>query len=95
MESVERLVEQLKVSAKSNPKSVAGALTGSVQKNGRVEVRIIGAGALNQAVKALAIARKFADQNGSNLICMPDFMDIEMDDGRKTGIKLTVEYQKN
>jgi stage V sporulation protein S len=89
-------MEQLKVSAKSSPKSVAGALAGSVQKHGHVEIKVIGAGALNQAVKALIIARRFTTTfDGDDLICIPSFIDIEMDGDKKTGISLLVKCQHN
>ena len=69
-------MEVLKVSAKSNPNSVAGALAGVLRERGAAEMQAIGAGALNQAVKAVAIARGFVAPHGVDLICIPAFTDI-------------------
>ena len=78
-------MEILKVSAKSNPNSVAGAIAGIVRKDGGVEMQVIGAGALNQAVKAVAIARGFLAPTGIDLVCRPAFVDIEIEDESKGG----------
>lgn len=84
-------VEVLKVSAKSNPNSVAGALAGVLREKGGAEIQTIGAGALNQAIKAIAIARGFVAPSGIDLICIPAFTDIEIDGEERTAIKLLVE----
>ncbi len=81
----------LKVSAKSNPNSVAGALAGVVREQGSAELQAIGAGALNQAVKAVAIARGFVAVQGIDLICIPAFTDLMIEGEEKTAIKLIVE----
>ena len=81
----------LKVSAKSNPNSVAGALAGVLREHGRAEMQAIGAGALNQAIKAIAIARGFVAPSGMDLICIPAFIEIEIEGGQRTAIKLLVE----
>lgn len=81
----------LKVSSKSNPNSVAGALTNVFRDNGVVEIQAIGAGALNQAIKAIAIARGFVAPSGTNLVCIPAFSDITIDGEERTAIKLIVE----
>lgn len=81
----------LKVAAKSNPNSVAGALAGVLKEEGRVEMRAIGAGAVNQAIKAVAIARGFVAPGGLDLICVPAFIDIEIDGEERTAIKIIVE----
>lgn len=83
--------EILKVSAKSNPNSVAGALAGVLREKSSAELQTIGAGALNQAVKAVAIARGFVAPSGLDLICIPAFADIMIDGENKTAIKLIVE----
>lgn len=83
--------EALKVSTKSNPNSVAGALAGVLRECGSVEVQAIGAGALNQAIKAVAIARGFVAPHGVDLICIPAFIDIEINGDERTAIKLIVE----
>ncbi len=84
-------MEVLKVSAKSNPNSVAGALAVVLREHKTAEVQVVGAGALNQAVKAVAIARGFVAPSGLDLICIPAFVDIEIDGEKRTAIKLIVE----
>jgi stage V sporulation protein S len=84
-------MENLKVAAKSNPNSVAGALAGVIREKGSAELQAIGAGAINQAVKAVAIARGFLAQGGIDVICIPAFSDIEVDGEERTAIKLIVE----
>lgn len=84
-------MEILKVSSKSNPNSVAGALSTVFREKGFVEVQAIGAGALNQAIKAIAIARGFVAPSGKNLVCIPAFQDIVIDGEERTAIKLIIE----
>jgi stage V sporulation protein S len=84
-------MEILKVSAKSNPNSVAGALTGVIREKGDAEIQTIGAGALNQAIKAIAIARGFVAPSGIDLICIPAFTDIQIEGEERTAIKLMVQ----
>jgi stage V sporulation protein S len=84
-------VEILKVSGKSNPNSVAGALAGVIRESGTAEMQAIGAGAINQAVKAIAIARGFVAPTGIDLVCIPAFTDIEIDGEERTAIKLLVQ----
>lgn len=84
----------LKVSAKSSPNSIAGALAGFIRESGKVEIQAIGAGALNQAIKAIAIARGFVAPSGLELICIPAFTDVEIDGVEKTAIKLIVEPRR-
>jgi stage V sporulation protein S len=86
-----QIMDVLKVSAKSNPNSVAGALAGVLRERGAAEMQAIGAGALNQAVKAVAIARGFVAPSGVDLICIPAFTDILIDGEERTAIKLIVE----
>ncbi len=87
-------MDVLKISAKSNPNSVAGALAGVIREKGVAEMQAIGAGALNQAVKAVAIARGFVAPSGIELICIPAFTDIIIDGEERTAIKLIVESRK-
>ncbi|SIS37416.1 stage V sporulation protein S [Salimicrobium flavidum] len=84
-------MDVLKVSAKSIPKSVAGAVAMKVRETGTAEIQAIGAGALNQAVKAVAIARGFVAPSGMDLICIPAFTDITINEDERTAIKLIVE----
>ena len=88
------MMEVLKVSAKSNPNSVAGALAGVIRERGGAEMQAIGAGALNQAVKAVAIARGFVAPSGIDLICIPAFGNVEFDGEEKTVIVLIVEPRR-
>jgi len=80
-----------KVSSTSNPNLVAGAVAGTVKDSGKAEMQAIGAGAINQAVKAVAIAREFLAPSGIDLICIPTFETIKIDDEVRTSIKLLVE----
>ncbi len=84
-------MEVLKVSSKSNPNSVAGALAGVIREQGAVEVQTVGAGALNQAVKAIAIARGFIAPSGMDLSCVPAFTDILINGEERTAIRILVE----
>ena len=84
-------MEVLRVSTKSNPNSVAGALAGVLREKETAELQAVGAGALNQAVKAVAIARGFVAPSGINLVCVPAFADIEIDGEERTAIKLIIE----
>ena len=84
-------MEILKVSSKSDANKVAGALANVLKDKKTVEIQAIGAGALNQAVKGIAIARGFVAPSGKNLICIPAFSDIIIDGEERTAIKLIVE----
>lgn len=84
-------METLKVSSKSDPNRVAGALANVLRDKGNVEIQAIGAGALNQAIKGVAIARGFVAPSGKNLICIPAFSDIIIDGEERTAIKLIIE----
>ena len=84
-------MEVLKVSAKSSPNSVAGALAGVLREQVVTEIQAIGAGAINQAVKAIAIARGFVAPSGVDLVCIPAFTDIIIDGEERTAIKLIVQ----
>ena len=81
----------LKAGAKTNPNSLAGAIAGLIREEGRVEIQTIGAGALNQVIKASAIARGFVAPSGYDLICIPAFEDIEIDGEERTAIKIIIE----
>ena len=84
-------MDVLKVSSKSSPNAVAGALAGVLRESGGAELQAIGAGALNQAVKAVAIARGFVAPSGVDLICIPAFTDVIIDGEERTAIKLIVQ----
>ncbi|MDI7246877.1 MAG: stage V sporulation protein S [Bacillota bacterium] len=84
-------MEVLKVSSKSNPNSVAGALAGVLRERGFAEVQAIGPAALNQAVKAVAIARGFVAPSGMDLVMIPAFADVMIEGEERTAIKLIVQ----
>lgn len=84
-------MEILKVSSKSNPSKVAGAIANVFRENGCVEIQTIGAGSLNQAIKSICIARGFLAPSGQNLVVIPAFSDIMIEGEEKTAIKLVVE----
>jgi len=83
--------EVLKVSARSRPSAVAGAIAGVVREVGRAVVQAIGAGATNQAVKAVAIARDYLRETGIEAVCLPAFIDVTIDNEERTAIRLVVE----
>ncbi|MFY9422369.1 MAG: stage V sporulation protein S [Bacilli bacterium] len=87
-------MDVLKVSSKSKPNSVAGALANAFKTAQAVEIQAIGAGALNQAIKSIAIARGYVAPTGKDLICIPAFSDIIIDGEERTAIKLIVEHRK-
>jgi stage V sporulation protein S len=88
-------METLKVSTRSSPNSVAGAIAGALRASGAVEVQVVGAGALNQAIKAVAIARGYVAASGIDLVCIPTFADIEIDGEQRTAIRLAVEDRQH
>jgi len=81
----------IKVSGTSRTSAVAGAIAGVVRENKRAEVQAIGASAINQAVKAMALARTYLLNDGINIICIPEFVDVQIEDKVCTAIKFTVE----
>ncbi len=84
----------LKISSKSNPSSVAGAIAGIINENKQVELSAVGAGAVNQAVKAIAIVRGFAAPTGKNLVCIPAFTKMNIEETDRTGIKFIIKEEK-
>ena len=84
-------MEILKVSSKSNPNKVAGAIANVFRNNGGVEIQTVGAGSLNQAIKSICIARGYVAPSGKNLVCIPAFALVNIDGVEKTAIKLIIE----
>ena len=84
-------MEVLKVSSKSEVGKLAGAIAHVVRKDGKVEIQAVGAGALNQSIKGIIIARGYVATAGKDLVCTPGFTDIDIDDEERTAIKLKVE----
>lgn len=87
-------MEILKVSGKSRCSSVAGALANTIRNNGEAELQAVGAAAINQAVKAIAIARGFLAPGGMNLVTIPSFIDVTIDGEDRTAIRFVVKCEK-
>ncbi len=83
--------EILKISSKTNPNSVAGAIVGVLLEKNKVELQAVGAGAVNQAIKAIAIARGFVAPSGKDLVCVPAFSTVNIEDEDRTAIKFIVK----
>jgi stage V sporulation protein S len=83
--------QMLKVSARSRTTAVAGAIAGVIRESGRAELQAIGAGAVNQATKAVAIARSYLALDGFDVICIPAFTAVEISDQERTALKFIVE----
>ena len=83
--------EVLKVSTRSRPSAVAGAIAGVIRESGSAEVQSIGAGATNQAIKAVAIARSYLQEEGIDIVCVPSFIDVAIDEEERTAIRLLVQ----
>ena len=86
--------EVLKVSAHSRPSAVAGAIAAVIRNHGRADVQAIGAGATNQAIKAVAIARDYLQPNGIDIVVVPAFIDVVIADEERTAIRLVVESRE-
>lgn len=84
-------MDMIKVSANSRTAAVAGAIAGVVREHKRAEVQAIGAGAVNQAIKALVLATGYLKNDGIFVVCVPEFVDVEIDTKVRTAIKLVVE----
>ncbi len=84
-------MEILKVSSRSVPNSVAGAIAGIIRENGAVEIQAVGAGAANQAIKSIAIARGYLAPVGIDVICIPAFVNVTINGVDRTAIKMIVE----
>ncbi len=84
-------IDTIKVAAASRTSAVAGAIAGVIREHKRAEVQAIGASAVNQAVKALALAKGYLAEDGYEIVCIPNFVDVEIDGKLRTAIKFTVE----
>lgn len=87
-------MEILKVATNSKPNAVAGALAGVLREKGVAEMQAIGAGAVNQAIKAIAIARGYMAPSGMDLVCVPSFSDVEIESEVRTAIRFLVVPKK-
>jgi stage V sporulation protein S len=83
-------MDMIKVSANSRTSAVAGAIAGVVREHKRAEVQAIGAGAVNQAVKALVLATGYLNEDGIHIVCIPEFADVTIEDKVRTAIKLVI-----
>lgn len=84
-------MDVIKVSGTSRTSAVAGAIAGVVREHKRAEVQAIGASAINQAVKALVLARGYLETDGINIVCMPEFVDVQIEDKVRTAVRFVVE----
>ena len=81
----------IKVSANSRTSAVAGAIAGVIREHKHAEVQAIGAGAVNQAIKALVLATGYLKNDGIEISCVPEFVDVQIEDKVRTAIKLVVD----
>lgn len=81
----------IKVSAQSRTSAVAGAIAGVIREHNRAEAQAIGAGAVNQAIKAVAIARGYLQEDGLDVICIPEFTTVDIEGKERTAIRLVIE----
>ena len=86
-------MDVIKVSGTSRTSAVAGAIAGVFRENKRAEIQAIGAGAVNQAVKAIVLAKGYLAEDGYDVVFSPEFTDVEIDDKIRTAIKMTVELR--
>ena len=86
-------MDVLKISSRSNPNAVAGAVAGAVRRDATCQLVAVGAGALNQAVKAVAIARELLRPEGVDAVCIPVFLHLNIDGSERTALGLTVEHR--
>ena len=87
-------MDMIKVSANSRTSAVAGAIAGMIREHKHAEVQAIGAGAVNQAVKALVLAVGYLNGDGIRVVCVPEFAEVTIDDKIRTAIKLVVEVRE-
>jgi len=83
----------IKVSASSRTSAVAGAIAGVIREHRRAEAQAIGAGAVNQAIKAVAIARGYLHEDGIDIICIPEFVTVDIEGKERTAIRLVIEVR--
>lgn len=83
----------IKVSGRSRTSAVAGAIAGVFRENKHVEVQAIGASAINQAVKAMALAKNYLSEDGYNIVFIPEFVDVEIDEKVRTAIKFVIDLR--
>ena len=84
-------MDVIRVAASSRSTAVAGAIAGVMREQGQVDVQAIGAGAVNQAIKAVTIARGYLELDGIDIVCVPSFVEVLIDDQERTAVRLCVE----
>jgi stage V sporulation protein S len=84
-------IDIIKVAASSRTSAVAGAIAGVVREHQRADVQAIGASAVNQAVKAIALAKGYLAEDGYDIVCVPHFVDVDIEGKLRTAIKFSVE----
>jgi stage V sporulation protein S len=84
-------MDVIKVAGTSRTSAVAGAIAGIIRERGHADVQAIGASAINQAVKALVLARGYLENDGIHIVCMPEFVDVQIEDKVRTAVKFVVE----
>ncbi|MFQ6102412.1 MAG: stage V sporulation protein S [Anaerolineae bacterium] len=84
----------IKVAVSSRSTAVAGAIAGVMRERGHVDVQAIGAGAVNQAIKAVIIARGYLELDGIDIICIPSFVEVMIDDQERTAVRLSIEKRE-
>ena len=84
----------IKVSGTSRTSAVAGAIAGVFRDNKRAEIQAIGAGAVNQAIKAIILAKGYLNEDGYEVVCLPEFVDVEIEDKIRTAVKMVVELRQ-
>ncbi len=87
------MVDTIKVSAQSRSTAVAGAIAGVIREHKHADVQAIGAGAVNQAIKAIAIARGYLEPDGLDIVCIPGFVEVDVNNEERTAIKFAVEVR--
>jgi stage V sporulation protein S len=87
------MADTIKVSAKSRSTAVAGAIAGVIREHKHAEVQAIGAGAVNQAIKAIAIARGYLERDGLDIACVPTFVEVDVSGEERTAVKFLVEVR--
>ncbi len=85
----------IKVAATSRSTAVAGAIAGVMREQGEVDVQAIGAGAVNQAIKAVIIARGYLELDGIDIVCVPSFVEVLIDGQERTAVRLSIEKREN
>ena len=84
----------IKVAVSSRSTAVAGAIAGVMRERGHVDVQAIGAGAVNQAIKAVIIARGYLELDGIDIICIPAFVEVVIDGQERTAVRLSIEQRE-